>query len=638
MSTVRRWYIFLVSIISLQAVTWAVITLLQNLLIRTLDSSPSAVAFQIAVILVGLPIYLVHWLWGQRLAGRSDQERGAVLRSLYLYVTLAAFLGMALTSCFELVARLLRIKAQVYLWSHRLQAGEWVAFHLLTLLVLGVLWFYHWRVAAGEAGTVARSDGVATVRRLYLLASSAAGLILTTITIINLLLWVMLQIGRPPQVGLAVNLKLEIARLIVGAPLWLISWRLVQRLFDSEGEAERESALRKFYLYGAVFIGALGTVGSATATLADIFRRVLITSSVSRGDGDIRVPLSVIIGMGLQWAYHSHVLQDDAQRVSETPRQAGIRRLYLYLIAAIGLSALLVGLAGNVSVLIRSMDTSFGNALREQLAWFTAAIIAGLPVWLLPWRRLQHRATESGPAGGGARRSIVRKIYLYFFLFVATMTVLGSAVFIIHRILSYLLGGDAFILSELGHAIAYSLIAVGVWLYHGSTLRGDQTLLRPEESNAFKSLRLAVVDVEEGVFGQTLVEALQRATPELDPDLVLLAQPETGDQSIATRLSKVDAIIGPWTIQGIQAVANSPARKVLLPTHTEGWEWAGVARLSTDALVRQAVQAVKQIAAGGEVRTARPLGAGAIVGIVVGVIVILPVLFSLIIGLLDYLF
>ena len=66
MTTVRRWYVYLVSAISLQAVTWAVIALLRNLLLSRLDPEPTAIAFQISVIVIGLPIFVAHWQWGQR--------------------------------------------------------------------------------------------------------------------------------------------------------------------------------------------------------------------------------------------------------------------------------------------------------------------------------------------------------------------------------------------------------------------------------------------------------------------------------------------------------------------------------------------------------------------------------------------
>jgi uncharacterized protein YqgC (DUF456 family) len=58
----------------------------------------------------------------------------------------------------------------------------------------------------------------------------------------------------------------------------------------------------------------------------------------------------------------------------------------------------------------------------------------------------------------------------------------------------------------------------------------------------------------------------------------------------------------------------------------------GVDRWSTEALIRQTVEAVKQIAAGEEVKPSRSLSAGAIIGIIIGVFFLLillaiPVLF-----------
>ena len=80
MSNIRRWYVFLVCGISLQSITWAVIFLLRSLLWLG-DRTPAAsIAFQIAVIIVGLPVFLLHWLWAQRLSNKDPDERGNLLR------------------------------------------------------------------------------------------------------------------------------------------------------------------------------------------------------------------------------------------------------------------------------------------------------------------------------------------------------------------------------------------------------------------------------------------------------------------------------------------------------------------------------------------------------------------------------
>ena len=657
MSTVRRWYIYLVNAISLQAVTWAAINLLRNMLIRRLNPPTTAVAFQIAVILVGLPVFLVHWLWGQRLATKNIEERKAALRHFYLYGTMAAFLGPFISNAYALIRTLLQAQPTTYGQPRDLTLGDSVVFNLLAMLVLALLWFYHQRIAAEDSQAVPETNGMATVRRIYVLGFSIVGLTMTTLAVIDLSRWVMMQFGnRTPQIASPVlTFKIMTIRLTIGVPLWLIFWRWAQELFAGQSPVERESALRKVYLYGVVFVGSLSAVASATAILAGFFRRVILRATHASTSGDdIRIPLSIIIGTGLLWAYHALVIRDDALRAKEAPRQAGIRRLYLYLIATVGLTALLIGLAGDISVILRALGKGFGTGLWEELSWFSAAIIAGLPVWLIPWQRVQNRATQSDPAGAGERSSLVRKIYLYFFLFAATMTMLSSAVFIIYMITSSLLGAGRLTLSELGQAIAFALIAGGVLFYHGSTLRSDHSLFRLEQVKHLNDLNLAVVDLGDGHFGRAVVEELKRESPELDLEPILLAPPgeeiERDDKELAERLAQAGVIIGPWTIaipgggdgavspQVSRAVTDSTARKILVPTREEGWEWAGVDRWDSEALVRHTMLAIKQIAAGEQVKAARPLGVGAIIAIVAGVLFLLIITLTLLGPVIDSLF
>src|SRR5262245_53182329 len=101
MNTARRWYIYLVCAVSLQGVTWAVIALLRNLLAGG-GGQVTAIAFQIAAIIITLPLFLVHWLWAQRLADRDISEREASLRGIYHYTMLAGFLGPVIANTYSL--------------------------------------------------------------------------------------------------------------------------------------------------------------------------------------------------------------------------------------------------------------------------------------------------------------------------------------------------------------------------------------------------------------------------------------------------------------------------------------------------------------------------------------------------------
>ena len=76
-------------------------------------------------------------------------------------------------------------------------------------------------------------------------------------------------------------------------------------------------------------------------------------------------------------------------------------------------------------------------------------------------------------------------------------------------------------------------------------------------------------------------------------------------RSSLTSLSVLGGVEGAVSPEIAQAVVNSPAQKLLVPTRSSDWEWVGVGRGDVEVLVRQAIRAIKQIAAGKEVEPAR---------------------------------
>jgi len=529
MFTPRRFYIYAVSAICLNAVAWSIISLLRDLLISGFGSSTQAVAFQMAVILIGLPIFLVHWMWAQRLARQDEEERGAGLRRLYLYGTQASFLVPIIDSSFALISTLLFIPSGKLPRYHYppLSSSELILYYLLALIVLLPLWYFQRSANREDAAVVPESNSAAVVRRLFVFGFSTAGLSMTTVAIINLFRWLLFLIrgDAVERVSFGAGPVYEVARLILGLPLWLIFWRWAERLFAGPNEQERASALRKFYLYSAVFVSAMATVTSITFVLEGFFRRLLKVPSFGGGQDDIRVPISIIVGSALVWAYHALVLRDDANVAKDLPRQRGIMRMHGYLIATIGLGAFLVGLSGDLSVLIRAVkEAAFDAGLAGQLSWFAALTIAGLPVWFIPWGLAQRRSELVAEEGTGERRSAVRKGYLYFFIFVATMTVLSSVVFLVFKFLSMFFGDPAPSLSEIGQPLAYSLIAVGVWLYHGSALRDDGRRVLEDQKARLEEGVVAVVDLGEERDLREFVEMIKKEVPAITPTSILLSK------------------------------------------------------------------------------------------------------------------
>ena len=392
-----------------------------------------------------------------------------------------------------------------------------------------------------------------------------------------------------------------------------MSWRRAQVLFYAGRVEERESVLRKLYLYVIVFVGSL-TVVTIAATLIDGLLGLWLELEST---GDLRVALLTMSVFGLLWAYHALVLQRDADLAPDVPSQAAIRRLYRYILATIGLGAVLIGLGGTISVLIAMLSTNgFGDGLREQVAGSSAALVAGLPVWLLSWRKVQLNSQSAGSEGQVERRATIRKIYLYLFLFVATMTVLASTVVIFAQLLNLALGtevpGD--LLSLLAHAIAFSVLAAGLWLYHRACLREDRDREKVYERDHATQVRVVILVPEEDEFGAALGLVLRDEFPGLVIEQIAVT-------SVTDGLSADDVVIAPGDLAGL--VAESPARKLLVPLSRPGWEWVGAPTNSQKDTIRETIHALRRLLAGQHIRPLRRLSGGMRVVLVIGAVLLM---------------
>jgi hypothetical protein len=622
-----------------------------------MNAPETALAFEIAVIIIALPIYLIHWLWAQRTTAREADERASIPRRLYLYGMMAGFLAPLIYSGFGLIRSLLFLvfdESPEYLFYPRLDPGEQAIFFLIALVVLALMWTYHWWLKNVDDQIEKESDVSVIFRQIYTYLFCAAGLVMSTMALINLLRWL---IGQLVPVGLEVEmgkvfLATQIALIVVGVTVWVLFWRQAQHQFLGPDERDRNSVVRKAYLYLIVFIAIITVVTTTTFVIADLLGRAL---DVPGESGDVHLPISIFIAVGLVWAYHAYVLRKDAEKIEDAHQQALVRRVYLYLMAGVGLSALLAGLVGDLSVLIRALTgKGFILELREQLTWFTSVLISGLPLWVVYWRQIQIAVAQPGSVGLEERRSLVRRIYLYFFIFIATMAVLGSAIYVVSQLVELALGarGRVGLGTDIGQAVAYLLVAVGVWLYHGSLLRSDNRIIKEEEVRQFKTLNVVIVDNDDGSLGKAVITELQNKLPTVNVTPLALSKEaaETMDidlekQSHSETLAGAEAIIGPWTMalrretdeavfySVIDDIASSPARKLLIPISETGWDWIGVEPNKMETIVNEVLNAVKQIAVGEEVKQVRKLGPVAIALIV---LVSLCILSSIVPMVLDY--
>ncbi len=605
MNAIRNLYIYLVCFITAQIVIWATIYLGRNLLLG--DLNRESLAFQIALLIIAGPLLLIHWLWAQRLAKRDNAERLTLLRSLYLYATLTVFLVPLIVQAYEVIANslylLLRLDVSYADPSRTLSESA------IAMLVLALAWGYHEFVRREDeqgASTTAQHLGL---QRLYRWLFTVSSLYVGTNVLIGL--WTMAwRLWSGNQAGnFRFHIVNDIAALTVTAVVWVLFWRWNQHLFEENKLDEQHSFLRKLALYLIIFVTAITAVANATFLLADLFGRIVGVDLTLELENV--VPLLVV--PALVWAFHTFILRQDTQITQlEGTRQAALRRLYWYTMAGIGLAAVLVGVGGTLSLLIRQITGEVTTVnLREEAVWYLAAIIVGLAVWLGPWRLIQQMAQQPDERGVGERRSLVRRIYLFGYLFAATMTILGSSVYLVYRLLTQILGisSQASLFTDVAHALAFALLATAVLLYHGWLLRQDQTEIANWLAAQYARLRLTILDSEGGTLGTALAAALPEAIPGLQVTLLGLASEGEGEEEgentavdIATTLQESDIIITPWRIlladsevapEVRQVLNTSPAQKLVMPTQYEGWRWVGLELSQEEKIVEKAIEEIR---------------------------------------------
>ncbi len=67
---------------------WGLVGLLRSIVDSSITGGIDTLAQALALILVGVPIFLVHWLWAQRVSAKDEEEKTASLRAIFLYAIL----------------------------------------------------------------------------------------------------------------------------------------------------------------------------------------------------------------------------------------------------------------------------------------------------------------------------------------------------------------------------------------------------------------------------------------------------------------------------------------------------------------------------------------------------------------------
>ena len=215
---------------------------------------------------------------------------------------------------------------------------------------------------------------------------------------------------------------------MVGTPLWLFYWRTVQS--SLRDPSEQRSLLRLVVLYLISLAGVIGVLASAGQVLNSLIRWILGDSQtlITFLQGN-SAEIGAAIPLAVMWAYYGRILNDEVARMPDQPRREALRRLYNYILslAGPGCNVLRADQPGGIPIPGCYLPVRlWWEFLRGQIQRRTSALLVGLPLWLITWRKMQHEAARMDDAGDHARRSVLRKTYLYLVLF---LLVIGAMSF-----------------------------------------------------------------------------------------------------------------------------------------------------------------------------------------------------------------
>ena len=203
-------------------------------------------AGSLALILVGLPVFLIHWGVVQREALKNPEERATTLRAVYLY-------GISLGTLVPIVQNTLAIVHRVIMDVTRLSGSTFLGTdqsygdNLVAIAFNAGAAFYFWTSLKADWRVNAQDNPLPETRRLYRYLWVLYGLGLTVYGVQQVLRYIL----YPPHRARAGNVNFiladGIALLFVGLPLWVYTWQTVQNAQGEPGESD--SLLRLIILY-----------------------------------------------------------------------------------------------------------------------------------------------------------------------------------------------------------------------------------------------------------------------------------------------------------------------------------------------------------------------------------------------------
>ena len=442
-------------------------------------SDPSDLASPLALVVIGLPSYLLLAWWIRRTAVDDASERASGGWSAYVNGAL-------------IIPLLVSMAAGIATLSWVFGVGDYEPATLAFFLVYGGVWLGHWILGHRDL-PVPRTQP-------HLAVGSVAGLLTMTISVGVALALAFTEIydqlfTTVLSSDFSEAIRVTLAFVVVGALVWWWHWLRHYSRF------ERTEVWSAYVLLLGVLGGLVVAIVSAGTALFSLLQWFLgnpdESSAVRYFELLPAVVAAGVVGVTVWW-YHRAVL-----RASGTGERTEVDRIYQYLLSGLGLATTTIGVATVVVALIAAVTpeplAESGSSEIDVLLAAVTALVIGAPIWWATWSSIQRQASADPAA---ELPSPTRNLYLLLLFGLGGLIALASLVAIMVTAFGAVLdgnfGGETIYDMRVGVAL---LITVGlVAAYHWSIWRSDREELPEEMREAAKAtVRDVVLLAPDGV-------------------------------------------------------------------------------------------------------------------------------------------
>ncbi|MBC7464295.1 MAG: hypothetical protein H7227_08555 [Actinobacteria bacterium] len=353
-----------------------------------LVSNQTELARNVSFVVVGIPMYLAIALWARRQYVADPAEAKSFGWSLYFTLATLTFLIGASLGLREVLS-----------WASGIASYQ--DHQMAQFIIWGGLWGGHWwtnrRLAPPDNSRAHNILG-----SLYGLGFLATGLI----ELLSGAVARALNFGRSSLfIAQENSLVSGAVTALVGLLIWLLYW------LRTTLKATRDV----MWLAYVMLVGAGGGLVMAIISLSVVLYSWLVwlfgtpTSSVAPIHfNSFPVAASAAVVGGVLWWYHRTVLHEDGKTI-----RTEVRRVYEYLMSAIGLLASAIGVAIVLVALVDAFTESnriAGAGSRNTLLAALTLLVVGSPIWGIYWNRIQ-KFVQNDPDVEHASPS--RRVYLF---------------------------------------------------------------------------------------------------------------------------------------------------------------------------------------------------------------------------------